>query len=96
MQFLHRNPNCCAAELDGDTCLFDPDRAQYLNLNSTGSAVWNLLEQPTPSEELVLALLERYQVDEHICRQETAAFVAEALEHGFLLTLSTADSIACV
>ncbi len=96
MQVLHRNPNCCAAELDGDICLFDPDRALYLNLNSTGSAVWNLLEQPTPAEALVVALLESYEVEEQICRQETAAFVTEALEQGFLLALSTADPIACV
>ena len=41
-----RNPEVCAAELDGEICLFEPVKAEYLNLNSTGSAIWNLLEEP--------------------------------------------------
>lgn len=82
---LSRNPAICAAELDGDVCLFHPDTAQYLNLNTTGSAIWNLLEQPMNREQLLAVLLERYAVEAGDCRRETESFLHQALELGMLL-----------
>ena len=82
--FLARNTEVCAAELDGEICLFDPVKAEYLNLNSTGSAIWNLLEQPTKLEQLFTALQTRYNVDTEICRQETETFIYEALKSGII------------
>lgn len=80
-----RNPEICAAELDGEVCLFHPQTAEYLNLNGTGSAIWNLLEAPTDREALVAQLLARFEVEEAICRLETDAFLAEALSLGMVL-----------
>jgi len=82
---LSRNPTICAAELDGEICLFHPDNAEYLNLNATGSAVWSLLDAPMDREQLLAQLLERYAVEEAICRRDTEAFLAEAIERGMLL-----------
>jgi len=82
---LSRNPAICAAELDGEICLFHPDNAVYLNLNATGSAVWTLLDAPMEREQLLAQLLERYGVEEAICRRDTEAFLAEAIERGMLI-----------
>jgi len=82
---LSRNPTICAAELDGEICLFHPDNAEYLNLNATGSAVWSLLDAPMDREQLLAQLLERYAVEEAICRRDTEAFLAEAIERGMLI-----------
>ena len=73
-----RNPEICAAELDGEICLFHPENAQYLNLNATGSAIWTMLEAPTDRDGLVAQLLARYEVEEATCRSETEAFLSEA------------------
>lgn len=81
---LSRNPEICAAELDGEMCLFNPENAEYLNLNGTGSSIWNLLDAPAELEELIYNLQARYAVDPETCRHETEAFVAEALKRGML------------
>lgn len=81
---IARNPEVCAAELDGEICLFEPVKAEYLNLNATGSAIWNLLEQPTEVEQLLTALQSSYAVDATTCRQDTEAFIGEALKRGML------------
>jgi hypothetical protein len=81
---LSRNPAICAAELDGEICLFHPTNAEYLNLNATGSAIWNLLETPMPREQLLACLLERFAVESATCRRDTAAFLAEAIDRGML------------
>ena len=82
---LNRNPDICAAELDGEICLFNPQSAAYLNLNSTGSSIWNLLEAPTALDDLISKLQVLYAVDADTCRSETESFVAAALEKGMLL-----------
>lgn len=81
---IARNPEVCAAELDSEICLFEPIKAEYLNLNSTGSAIWNLLEEPTELEPLLAALQSRYAVDAATCRQDTETFIDEALKRGML------------
>ncbi|MFM7647830.1 MAG: PqqD family protein [Cyanobium sp.] len=87
---LSRNPAICAAELDGEICLFHPDNAEYLNLNVTGSAVWALLDAPMDREQLLEHLLERYAVEEATCRHDTEAFLAEAIERGMLFEHASA------
>jgi hypothetical protein len=87
---LSRNPEICAAELDGEVCLFNPENAEYLNLNSTGSSIWNLLDAPAELDELISTLQERYAVDADTCRSETEAFVAEALKRGMLMEIQPA------
>jgi hypothetical protein len=81
---LSRNPDLCAAELDGEMCLFNPESAEYLNLNATGSSIWTLLENPSALEDLISGLQERYVVDQATCRLETERFVEEALQKGML------------
>jgi hypothetical protein len=83
--FLSRSSEICAAELDGEVCLFNPETAQYLNLNGTGSSIWNLLAVPMDVEALISELQGRYEVDSRVCRRETEAFVAEALQRGMLV-----------
>ncbi len=87
---LSRNPEICAAELDGEVCLFNPQSAEYLNLNPTGSCIWTLLEAPAELEELICHLQVRYAVDPETCRHETEAFVAEALKRGMLVAAQPA------
>jgi hypothetical protein len=87
---LSQNPEICAAELDGEVCLFNPESAEYLNLNGTGSSIWNLLDAPTELDELIYNLQARYAVDPETCRDETEAFVAEALKRGMLVEVQPA------
>lgn len=81
---ISRNPKVCAAELDGEICLFEPVNAEYLNLNATGSAIWNLLEKPITLELLLKELQNLFVVDATTCRLETEAFIIEALKRGML------------
>jgi hypothetical protein len=82
---LSRHPEVCAAELDGEVCLFHPATAQYLNLNATASAIWRLLEHPLSRDALVSALVASHDVEEAHCRQETDCFLGEALANSMLL-----------
>ena len=81
-----RNPDVYAATLDGEVCLFNPKREEYLNLNATGTSIWILLENQSNLEDLVETLQTMYNVDPVTCRLETERFIDEALERGMLQT----------
>ena len=81
---IARNPEVYAAELDNEICLYEPVKAEYLNLNATGSAIWKLLDKPITLDILLVKLQNRFSVDTTICRQETEAFIIEALKRGML------------
>jgi len=79
-----QNASICAAELDGEICLFNPTTADYLNLNATASAIWKLISEPRAEEAIVAELLEQYEVKEQECRQDTREFLSSALEQGMV------------
>ena len=81
---IARNPEVCAAELDGEICLFEPVKAEYLNLNETGSAIWNLLEEPKEIEYLLTELQKLYTIDETTCREDIEIFINLAIKRGML------------
>ena len=84
MMLIARNPEVCAAELDGEICLFEPVKAEYLNLNETGSAIWNLLEEPKEIEYLLTELQKLYTIDETTCREDIEIFINRAIKRGML------------
>ncbi|MCT0231176.1 PqqD family protein [Synechococcus sp. CS-1324] len=79
-----QSPSICAAELDGEICLFNPSTATYLNLNGSASAIWNLIASKTNEEKILAALLDAYDVDEAVCHSEVREFLNEALEKGMV------------
>jgi hypothetical protein len=79
-----QNPSICAAELDGEICLFNPSTATYLNLNGPASAIWNLIASKASEETIISALLDTYDVDEALCLSETREFLLQAVEKGMV------------
>jgi hypothetical protein len=49
---IHRHPGAAARERGGQAFLTDTEEAVIFHLNATGTALWRLLEQPTPFGEL--------------------------------------------
>lgn len=80
-----QHPDICAAELDGEVCLFHPSSAEYLNLNDTASSIWNLLDQSRSLEMLVEQLQKEFEIEVEVCRQETQQFLDDAVARGMLL-----------
>jgi hypothetical protein len=79
-----QNPTICAAELDGEICLFNPSTAAYLNLNGPASAIWNVIASKASEELIIRTLLDAYDVEEDLCITETREFLNEAVEKGMV------------
>ena len=85
MTLYSQKEDICSAELDGSTCLFDPSTAEYLNLNSSGSAIWNEISEPKSIEDIVSDLLNQFDVDPIQCSEETGEFLEKAINKGMIV-----------
>lgn len=70
--------------IDGKVVVLDLERSEYLSINSTGSAVWELLVEGVTTEDLVAVITERFDVDVTAADDDVAEFVAALQARGLL------------
>mgnify|MGYP001192314430 CR=1 FL=1 len=80
-----RAPKAIFTDLDGETALFHTDTCEYLVLNATGSAIWELIGTPTTLQDICKQLVADYDVAPEICMQETSAWLKSAVEREVVL-----------
>lgn len=83
-----RNPKIVFSILDSDYCLFNPENAQYFSLNSTGSFIWDLLEDSIEFDFILEKILSNFEVSEKICREEIQSFLYEINNKGMIIKLN--------
>jgi len=81
-----RNPDISAATLDEETVLMSTEGNRYFSLNTLGTDIWELLEQPISKQEIIDVIRGNYDVDEEQARQDVTEFL-EALESRKLISI---------
>ena len=71
-------------ELAGEAVLLDLDSANYFGLNEVGTRVWQILVEHGSPEKAVEILLDEYEVDEEILREDITMLVSGFLESGLM------------
>ena len=64
--------------------MFDPISAEYINLNSTGSLIWNVLEKFKTIEEIANELVEKFDISYKDCEDEVYEFIGKLQLKNFL------------
>lgn len=59
---------------------------RYFSLNTLGTDIWELLEQPISKQEIIDVIRGNYDVDEEQARQDVTEFL-EALESRKLISI---------
>lgn len=55
-----------------------------ITLNGSGAFLWGLLEKDVTEEQLLSAMLERYDIDEATARRDIDVFLTKARNEGIL------------
>lgn len=82
---LTKNPYTSSEILDEEVCIFNPNNAQYVTLNSTASRIWELLDLQINIKEIVKILKKEYEEKESKLENEITSFIEECLENGILI-----------
>ena len=70
--------------IDDEVVVLDLQHDEYFTLNAAGAAVWHLLVDGATVEQLVDALMARFDVDADAAARDAAAFVASLRERDLL------------
>jgi hypothetical protein len=73
-----------AAEMDGEIVMMHMDRGNYYNLNSVGSRIWELIEEPMTIKQLLTALLTEYKVKKDRCEATVMVFLDKMIGQGLI------------
>ncbi len=72
-------------EIDGEVVMLSIQNSEYYGMDKVGSRIWELLEKPLSFRELVVKLIEEYEVTEQQCTADTLTFLKK-LEDKKLIT----------
>ena len=73
-----------SCDLEGEAAILNLKSGTYYGLDKVGSAVWNLIAQPTLVRNILHALLARYDVAAERCEHDLLALLSEMNERGLV------------
>ena len=79
-QRFKQHQQAVCSELDGEVALFQSNTCEYLVLNETGSAIWNVLKTQPTLPELCKHLEAEYEGTPDECKSAIETWLEAALE----------------
>jgi len=84
---VKRNPKIVFNQVDDDLVMMDIDQGSYFGLNPVGAAIWSRIENEISVGDLINKLLDEYDIDASVCKNDTLAFLESTVEKGFIQIL---------
>ncbi len=79
-----QNKNLNTADIDEEKVMMDINKGRYYGLNSVGTRIWELIENPKSIDELVRNLLDEYEVEPEVCRDSVMTFINKLYEEDMI------------
>lgn len=73
-----------STNLGGESVILGLDSELYYSLDSVGTRVWGLLQQPRSVSSIRDELLKDYKVDTERCEDDLMKLLCELAEHGLV------------
>lgn len=83
-----RNPELISTDVDGEKVMMSIVNGEYFGLDSVGSRIWELIENPIKVETLVELLTDEFDVSKEQCEMDTLEFLNELMEKNLLFIIS--------
>ena len=84
--------NQVSTEVDGEIVLLNLSDGLYYGLDAVGARIWGLIQEPKTLAQILTALLDEYEVNPVVCRQDTLALL-EQLAARDLIELKEIESV---
>jgi hypothetical protein len=70
--------------LDDEVVILDMKSGTYYGLNTVGTRVWELMQQPVTFSQIHETLLAEYDVDPEECRQDITTLLEDLINRGMV------------
>lgn len=81
-------PNVHSRKLGDELVVLDFANGSYFALDPIGAAVWEQIERGASRQEMVRALLSRYDVSEYEASRDVTVLLEDLLEHALILVIA--------
>ncbi|MEJ2586981.1 MAG: PqqD family protein [Deltaproteobacteria bacterium] len=81
---LRKNPDIKWKEVDGEIVLLNPKTGGCFGLQAVGASFWGMVDGNRSLEDILLALLDEYDVEETTLTRDIHALLAEMRERGLI------------
>ena len=83
---IYRTPTAISSDLDGEAVILDMESGKYHSLDTTGTRVWELLEDKISFNDIVLKLMSEYSVEGQQCTTDVKEFINQLIDLGLVET----------
>jgi len=74
---VEANAHQTSAEVDGEVVILDLDEGIYYGINQVGARIWEIIQDPTPIEEIVETITDEYDVPRDECSQDVMSLLQD-------------------
>lgn len=71
-------------DLCGEKVMVDFKSGKYFMLKGVGNDIWNMLEHEITVQQIIIQLMEEYEVDRETCKTSTIEFLEKLEKLGFV------------
>jgi len=79
------NEKIIAREIHGEMVLLNKENGDYFSLNSIGTDIYNCLSKGMEIEEITDFLLEKYDVEYKVLKQDVISLISELKEKNIII-----------
>ena len=83
-----------SCDLGGEAAILNLKDSVYYGLNTVGVRIWELIQEPKTTNEVLAILLEEYDVESDRCQRDLLALLQELAAHGLIEVRATEDEAA--
>lgn len=73
-----------SCDLDGEAAILNIDSGIYFGLDPIGAKIWNSLKKPCEISDLMKMILNEYDVDEEILKNDLFELVNDLMKYGLV------------
>jgi hypothetical protein len=77
-------PEQVSCDLAGEAAILNLKSGVYFGLNPIGARIWELIQEPKGAKEIVLSLLDEYDVEPERCEADVMQLLGDLSEHGLI------------
>ncbi len=79
------NEKCVYSDIEGKTIILNVETGKYLELNSTATKIWELMEKYQDFMSILNGLVEEFDASEQQLKEDLKEFVTESEEKGLII-----------
>ena len=83
-EYQYRRNNVFTREINGQTYMFDPKNGKIIELNETGTVIWNLLARERTIKDIALHLTACYDIRISVAKKDVSDFINTMLNSGYI------------